>query len=157
VAAVAVASDGRTALSGSEDKTLKLWDLSTGNEKRTFQDTDRVLSVVFMPNGDPLSGSQDKTLKQWSFSTGTPYWIFQGHTGPVRSVVITPDGLAALSGSEDKTIKRWDSCRRRDIGTIGYKGETGAVFSVAVTRDGRAALSGSEDKTLTLWQGPFGP
>src|SRR5262249_47670318 len=101
------------ALSGSIDKNLKLWDLSNGNEKLTLQDTDRVWSVMFFGGADALSGSEDTTLKQWYFSTGSQGWVFHGHTGPVRSVVMTPDGLAALSGSEDKTLKRWDILKRR--------------------------------------------
>ncbi len=65
VTSVAFAPDGRTAVSGSYDKTLKLWDVATGREIRTFTGHyGAVTSVAFAPDGRAaLSGSSDKTLK----------------------------------------------------------------------------------------------
>ena len=59
VNSVAFSPDGRTALSGSSDKTLKLWEVATGKEIRTFTSvTDLVRSVAFLPDGrTALSGS----------------------------------------------------------------------------------------------------
>ncbi len=65
VESVAVSHDGRFALSGSSDGTLKLWELSTGKELRGFKGhTGQVNSVGFSPNGRfALTGSEDNTLK----------------------------------------------------------------------------------------------
>jgi WD40 repeat protein len=62
------------ALSGSWDKTLKLWDVASGRELRTFTGHARVVeSVTFSPDGArALSGSADDTLKLWDHSPGTP-------------------------------------------------------------------------------------
>jgi WD40 repeat protein len=110
VLSVAIAPDGRTALSGSSDNTLKLWDFATGTLLRTFTGhADGVSSVAVAPDGrTALSGSLDSTLKLWDLATGTPLHTFTGHTDAVRSVAIAPDGRTALSGSEDKTLKLWD-------------------------------------------------
>ena len=106
--------DGRTALSGSDDKTLKLWDLATGKEIRTFTGhTNSVYSVAFSPDGrTALSGSDDKTLKLWDLATGKEIRTFTGHTSMVYSVAFSPDGRTALSGSDDKTLKLWDLATR---------------------------------------------
>jgi WD40 repeat protein len=66
--------DGRTALSGSWDNTLKLWDLVTGRERQTFTGhADAVWSVAFSPDGrTAVSGSRDKTLKLWDLSPYLP-------------------------------------------------------------------------------------
>jgi len=67
VSSVSFSPDGRTALSGSGDKTLKLWDVAMGKEIRTFTGhSDDVSSVSFSPDGGTaLSGSADETLKLW--------------------------------------------------------------------------------------------
>ncbi|MCY3019106.1 MAG: hypothetical protein NTW87_08775 [Planctomycetota bacterium] len=80
---------------------MKLWDVATGRELRTFSGhTDGVFSVAFSPDGKlALSGSWDKTLKLWEVATGRELRTFSGHDGQVMSVAFSPDGKAALSGS----------------------------------------------------------
>jgi hypothetical protein len=110
VTTVAFAPDGHTALTGSADNTLKLWDLSSGREIRTFTGhSGGVTSVAFPPDGrTALSGSHDKTLKLWDVATGREIRTFTGHSDWVTSVAFAPDGRSALSGSKDDTIRLWD-------------------------------------------------
>ena len=78
---VAFSPDGLTALSGSDDKTLVLWDVETGQPIRIFEGhTNWVNIVVFSPDGQrALSGSNDDTLIMWDVSTGEPLHIFAEH------------------------------------------------------------------------------
>jgi len=110
VNSVAFSPDGRSALSGSADRTLKLWDVASGKEIRTFSgDTGSVFSVAFSPDGrSVLSGSDDNTLKLWDVASGKEIRSFSGHTWWVRSVAFSPDGRSVLSGSRDCTLKLWD-------------------------------------------------
>src|SRR6478672_10651644 len=71
VLAVSFSPDGKTLASGSRDKTIKLWDVKSGElkQKRTDHKAD-VYSVVFSPKGDMLaSGSGDKTIRLWDAKT----------------------------------------------------------------------------------------
>ena len=69
VNSVAISPDGRLALSGSNDATLRLWDLATGRCLRTFEGhTHYVRPVTFSSDGQmALSGSGDNTLRLWEF------------------------------------------------------------------------------------------
>ena len=72
VFAVAIAPDGKRAISASWDYTLKIWDIETGKEIRTLSGhTNSVRSVAIAPDGKTvISASDDKTLKIWDTETG---------------------------------------------------------------------------------------
>jgi WD40 repeat protein len=151
VSSIVVSPDGKTALSGSYDKTLRLWDLASGREIKTFEGHSFwVSSVAFSQDGKTaLSGSIDKTLRVWDLASGREIKKFVGHSSGVTSVAIAPDGRTALSGSHDKTLRLWDL----DSGVVikAFEGHSKSVSSVAIAPDGKTALSGSEDKTVRLW------
>ena len=152
VTSVAFSLDGRYALSGSLDKTLRLWEVETGKEVRSFKgQSSWVESVAFSPDGRyALSGSLDKTLKLWEVATGIEIRSFKGHIYGVESVTFSPDGHYALSGSDDKTLKLWEVSTGKEVRS--FKGHSDEVESVAFSPSGRYALSGSDDKTLKLWE-----
>ena len=151
VRAVAVTADGRTAVSGSGDHTLKVWDLDRGTERTTLRGhTDEVTAVAVTADGrTAVSVSDDGTLKVWDLARGAERATLTGHTGPVTAVAVTPDGRTAVSGSWDHTLKVWDLDRGTERATL--TGHTGPVTAVAVTADGRTAVSGSSNDTLTVW------
>ena len=144
--------DGRWGLSGSRDKTLRLWELATGQCVRTFEGhTHEVNSVTFSPDGRwALSGSGDNTLRLWDLATGQCVRTFEGHTSSVHSVSISPDGRWGLSGGWDNTLRLWELATGTCVRT--FEGHTGAVHSVSISPDGRWGLSGSWDNTLRLWE-----
>ena len=111
VSSVALSADGRRALSGSRDQTVRLWDTATGQELKHFEGhTEPVNSVAFSADGRrALSGSLDKTVRLWDTETGQELKHLQGHTATVSSVVLSADGRRALSGSSDKTVRLWDT------------------------------------------------
>jgi energy-coupling factor transporter ATP-binding protein EcfA2 len=110
VESVNFSPDGKTLVSGSRDKTIKLWNVETGKEIRTLKGHDSsVNSVNFSPDGKTLvSGSRDNTIKLWNLETGKEIRTFKGHDFSVYSVNFSPDGKTLVSGSGDKTIKLWN-------------------------------------------------
>jgi WD40 repeat protein len=151
VRGVAVTPDGRYAVSASADHTLKVWDLSTGNEIRTLHGhTEAVNGVAVTPDGRlAVSASYDLTLKVWDLSTGNEIRTLHGHTLAVIGVAVTPDGRLAVSASSDQTLKVWDLTTGNEIRI--FHGHTGQVTGVAITPDGRLAVSASDDHTLKVW------
>ena len=100
VRAVAVTPDGRYAVSGSYDGTLRVWDLASGETVRTLSGhTGEVSAVAVTPDGRcAVSGSWDDTLRVWDLASGETVRTLSGHTGSVRALAVTPDGRQAVSG-----------------------------------------------------------
>jgi uncharacterized protein (TIGR02145 family) len=151
VRSVCFSGDGRLALSGSGDRTMRLWDLATGKEIRSFiGHTERVNAVCFSPDGRfALSGSDDNTLKLWDVLTGKLCRSFTGHSSSVTSVCFSPDGRYIVSGSVDESVRLWDAASGTALKT--FKGHWSYVTSVCFSPDGKSAISGSDDKTIRLW------
>lgn len=135
--------DGRTALSGGADKTLRLWDVASGRCRVTFEGhADAVTAVALGPLGRrALSGSRDSTLRLWHAYTGQGIATLTGHLAPVTSVCFAGDGRAALSGSADWTARLWDTTTGQSLRT--FEGHSDPVNAVALSADGRHALTGS--------------
>jgi WD40 repeat protein len=95
-----VTPDGRYAVSGSSDKTLKVWELSTGREVRSLAGHSYgVNAVAVTPDGRyAVSGSSDKTLKVWDLETGLSPITFCGED-PFDSIAVAHDGRTVIAGN----------------------------------------------------------
>jgi WD40 repeat protein len=156
VYSVAFSPDGSTALSGSEDRTLKLWNIATGDLIRTFTGHgDGVHSVAFSPDGrTALSGSEDQTMKLWDVPTGREIRTFTAHPHPVSAVAFSPDGRSALGGGyatltdSDITLRLWDIVTGKLVRSFA----SDWVTSIAFSPDGRSAMCGNFRGGLWVWE-----
>jgi WD40 repeat protein len=151
VNSVVFSPDGRFALTGGKDTSVRLWEVKTGREVRRFEArTVPILSVAFSSDERfALTGDRDGVAHLWDLARGREIHRLVGHTGPVSSVAFSPDGRFALTGSQDTTARLWDVGTGKEI--LRLVGHTGPVSSVAFSPNGRFALTGSQDTTARLW------
>ena len=153
---VVLSADGQTLASGSEDQTIKLWNLETGQVNRTLTGhTASVRSVSLSSDGQTLaSGSSDNTIKLWIVQTGAVRQTLEGHSDSIWSVAFDRTGQLLISGSGDNTIKLWNVQTGQLRQTL--EGHSGPVYSVALSPDGQNLASGSGDRTIKLWNAQTG-
>ncbi|MDM8560393.1 WD40 repeat domain-containing protein [Candidatus Parabeggiatoa sp. HSG14] len=158
VNSIAFSPNGRILASASEDRTIKLLNVSTGEELRTLKKSwwqkghfAPVRTIAFSPDGRILaSGSDDNTIKLWNVNTGKLIRNLQEENGFwVNSIAFNPNGSILATGTDSNKITLWDVRTGKKRHTL--QGHQGEVKSVAFSPDGQTLASGSVDKTIKLW------
>nr|CAD7430622.1 unnamed protein product [Timema monikensis] len=139
VSDIAISTDGHFALSGSWDRSLRLWDLGQGTSTRQFVDHKKdVMSVAFSAdNRQIVSGSRDKSLKLWNTLAHCKFTMQdEGHADWVSCVRFSPNiqNPIIVSCGWDKKVKVWSltNCKVR----TDHSGHSGYLNSVTISPDG---------------------
>jgi WD40 repeat protein len=161
VMSVAFSPDGTRLASASLLSVVKLWDVATGQELRTFEgpqtlgENSSAACVAFSPDGTRLASvSNQKIVTLWDANSGRRLHFLHGHGGEVESVAFSPDGTCLASASGDRTIKLWNVATGQVMLTLS--GHRTPVHSVAFSPDGTRLASASNDTTLKLWDARTG-
>jgi WD40 repeat protein len=164
VSALAISSDGKTLISGGNDKALKVWDLSTGKLKQTLQSpSGKISAVAISPDGKTVvSGSGDRMVRIWDLAMGKQKAMLKGHSDTVTAVAIRPDGKTLVSASWDGVFMIWDLATGTlqatydflpeseiVLGPLTIEGGTNGRFLLALSANGNTALLRDGDKAIT--------
>ncbi|MEP0924380.1 CHAT domain-containing protein [Leptolyngbya sp. ST-U4] len=158
VLSLAFSGDGKWLASGSQNKTIKLWDLDNPGEQPRYAIGDAHLSQIFslaISNQHQIlvSGGADRTIKLWNLATGekrSPKHILEGHAGQVWCVAVSPDGSKIASASGDFTVKLWNIQTGELLQT--FTGHLGEVRTVTFSANGKVVASGGDDLEIKLWE-----
>ena len=173
VSTIDFSPDGKYLVSGSSDKNIKLWEVETGREIRTFVAEDMVDFVAFSPDGKFLLSLESKGgAKLWEVRTGKETRKLRKGGNPLLAIAaaFSPDGtsLAVVAGQKGKpplgditfrNIQLLDLKTDHEIMT--FKGHTSSIHTIAFSPDGKYLASGSatpalnqvkKDNTVRLWE-----
>ncbi|NJK66922.1 MAG: hypothetical protein HC786_19035 [Richelia sp. CSU_2_1] len=142
---------GRLLASGSNDKTVRLWDWQTGEcVAKLPGHTDFIYGIAFSKDGQILAtGSTDSSVRLWNVTRNQCFQVLQGHTDWVYAVAFDPDGQIVASGSADCTLKLWDISGGQCLKT--FAGHTDKILGIAFSPDGKILVSASGDHSIKLW------
>ena len=150
IMAIDITPDGSHLVSASLDKTLTVWNLPQGTERRTLHGhAEAVQDIAITPDGcKVISASTDRTLKAWDLETGQDLYTLAGHQDAVTAVAMHPSGQEIISASKDNTIRVWDlkqkQEKRRFFSHMG-------VRAIAIASNGQFAVSAADDRTVKVW------
>ncbi|KAG7221916.1 hypothetical protein INR49_016942 [Caranx melampygus] len=148
-------------ISGSTDRTLKVWNAETGECIHTLYGHTSTVRCMHLHEKRVVSGSRDATLRVWDIETGQCLHVLMGHVAAVRCVQY--DGRRVVSGAYDFMVKVWDPETETCLHTL--QGHTNRVYSLQVssfrdekdrqtvrtTFDGIHVVSGSLDTSIRVW------
>ena len=157
VNSVAVTPDEQFVISGSDDKSIKIWKLPKNKNitdialVRTLTGhTDVIDGVAIAPNGQFFAtGSWDGTIKIWNLGSGELLQTLEGHSEIVNAIAISPDGQFLASGSKDNIIKLWNLKRAQVVRTINTNSLS--ILSVVFSSDSQILASSSSDGIIKIW------
>ena len=156
VLSVGLSANNEIVVTGSQDRTIRVWKASTEAHLRTLEGHSGDVTSVDLAAGGQLlvSGSLDQTVGVWKTTTGELLRLLRGHSDGVRSVAVSSDGETVVSGSQDMTVCVWKRSTGELLRTL--KGHTDAVFSVTLSTNGQRVASGSADTTVRIWDASTG-
>jgi len=151
VTSLAFSKDGRLLVTGSNDRTLRLWDMPSGQSLRVLHGQgEEVTALAISPDGSQIaSAGKDQAIRLWDLDTTERYRQFSGNQGAVWAAAFSPDGGHLAAGGADRTIHVWRFSRASQGSNMPVQNLTGhhaAVTAIAYSRDGQWIVSCGGDK-----------
>ncbi|KAL5084168.1 hypothetical protein Trisim1_012244 [Trichoderma cf. simile WF8] len=155
VQCVAFSPNSSLLASASDDETIRLWNINTGECIEEFKGhNERVNSVAFSHDSlSVLSGSDDRTTRLWCIDTGKCVETLKGHHFPVTAVAFSHDSSVIASASRDKTIRLWrvNTGKCIHILYMANNNHDEKVHSISFSKDSSLLASAFGRTSIQLW------
>jgi NACHT domain- and WD repeat-containing protein len=146
-----ITADGKIAVTASGDRSIRIWDLTTGNNIKIIEyDSEKLHKLSLTPDGKKaITSSIDGKVFIWDLETGSNSRTINGHRKPIYDVQVSPDGKKAISGSSDKTVRIWDLNNGNNIKT--FENNSHSVKNVIITPNGKLGIGACNYSDVCAW------
>ncbi len=159
VRGIAFTRDGKTVATGGADRSVRLWDVATRQQKSILQGPKStteapgtpvaITAVAYSPDGSAATASEDGQVTIYG---PLPFGLarsWNAHVDATATLAFSPDGKTLVTAGYDKLVKFWNPETGELLRTL--TGHTGWVVSLAFSHDGQTLASGSYDRSIRLW------
>ncbi|MBL6446279.1 caspase family protein [Fulvivirga sp. 29W222] len=155
IKAVAFTPDGKYLLTGSRDKSIKLWDVASGRELRSFLGHKSTINDIDVTDDGKyfISSSADKTAKFWEISTGKVIRDFVGSKDIMTSVSLSPDGSKLITAGYDWVGSLWSMASGDTLRTFKVNPDKGLGYGINAmfSPDGSMIAFGNDNRTTAVY------
>jgi cytochrome c len=149
VRALAVSSDGATAVSGSFDSSAIRWSLVRNAAEQVLRFHESAVNAIAVAlDGRIVTGGEDGKIAIWRPGAAAPVTVLEGHTAPIVGLAVSTNSKMIASASWDRTVRLWPLAGGAPRVLEGHQQN---VNGVAFTPDGKALVSVGYDLTVRIW------
>ena len=168
ISALAFAPDGKTLASASSDKTVRVWNLASGENRVIGRHERGIAEIAWSRDGKFLaSASYDGSAQVWDVTNAKPLFAPLKHEAEVYCLAWSPDGKTLITGGDDRKIRLWNAATGKAL-PIEIPIQADGISSLAISPDGRIFASssqgfrrrlgaiGDDDHAIRFWSLPSG-
>jgi len=141
--------DSSYVVSGSSDRTVRVWHVDQQQMIRQIEAGCSVAAVAFVDDTTVASAGDDNHIRLWQALEGKPLHLFKGHGGAVIGLQATRDGKKLISSAADATVRLWDVAGRKEIQSIPRHAEDGEAL--AISKDGQTLAFAGGNHTVRVF------
>ena len=151
ITSVSFSADASRVISGSNDKTARIWTIADGKEVAKLAEfTGPVVAVALNSNGQQaITVAADNVFASWNLADGKQQFVMGGHAAQIVSVAMTPNNQFIISASKDKTVRIWNPANGQQVRSIDVATEATAI---AISADSQRLAAAASDKSVKLYQ-----
>ncbi len=148
--AITFSPDGKWLVSCDMTPTLKIWDVSTAQEKFSFALENSASAIAFTPDNQHfLLADNTNKMRTWDVASGRELASFSAENNEVEKAAFFPDGHRLLISSNDRTISIWDYQKRKKLQAV--QGHNSYLSAIEFSPDGQHYATASSDRTVKIW------
>ncbi len=156
--------DGTQVASAAMDRSVNVWNATSGVDLLTYRGHSRVVwNVLWSYDGSCIASADEvQAVRLWDARTGDTLFLYQHRVGPADEIGValdypmawSHDGQLIVSASDDQPLEKWNTVIGNRL--MAYNGHTSSVKAISWSPDETKIATGGSDRTVYIWDAATG-